>query len=211
MKSPKPLCKLNRCNQVALWKEVCPIFIPVGFFFSSGEALPGTTSGYPVSLSLSLQACRVLHSFPERNLLPICSEQQKLYTGSLQSENKYALCGEKIETVSGRAILLKTRRGHKALKVVPSACTYPTSMCQYLHSSFHPATNCICVLSWCLVISHKVLRVMSKGPPVSQPLSVAKETLASVSQLNTKTPLPARCSVGQEREPEREMAQQAFS
>lgn len=33
----------------------------------------------------------------------------------------------------------------------------------------HPATNCICVLSWCLVISHKVLGVMSKESPDSQP------------------------------------------
>lgn len=102
------------------------------------------------------------------------------------------LWGKHRETVSGRAGL-KTRRGQKALQLVPSACTCPTCIYQYLHSSFvdcHPATNCICVLSQCLVISHKVLRVMSKGTPVSQPHSVAEETLASASQLNTKTTSP---------------------
>ncbi len=98
------------------------------------------------------------------------------------------------ETVSGRAVREDTERTESPLQTEPSAFTYPTSISQYLHSSFvdcHPTTKCICVLSCCLVISHKVLGVMSKEYPVSQPQSVAEEILASVSQLNTKPPPPS--------------------
>lgn len=90
MKSPEPLCDLTRRNQGARGGECCKVAKSVSpvpfsyqwdFFWGGGLFLvPGATSGYSVSLSLSLQPCRVLQSFPERDLLPICSEEQKLYT-----------------------------------------------------------------------------------------------------------------------------------
>lgn len=63
------------------------------------------------------------------------------------------------------------------------SCNRCQDLC-YSVADCHPATNCICVLSWCLVISCRVLGVGSQGSPVSQWQSVAEHTRSSVSQLN---------------------------